>query len=274
MDGKTLADQRLDDLTSTIRQGSLSPRLHVILVGEDEASLRYIRQKQKSAEAIGMNAEIHTFPEQIGSRKLKDFIQDLNHGSHVDGIIIQLPLPDPYSERSILSAVDPRLDVDGLHPDNFGRLLGGGEPRYYPPTPLGIMQLLEHYEVECKGLRAVLVGMGRLVGRPLSQMLLNRDATVVCLNKETRNLREWTRRGELLVAGAGVPELIGGEDVRPGSVVIDAGIHSTEQGLVGDVNFEEAGEVARLITPVPGGVGPLTVANLLKNTVESARNDG
>lgn len=271
MDGKALADQLLEDLKETVHEQSLSPSLHVLLVGEDEASLSYIRQKQQSAESIGMHSEVHTFPADTGISKIRDFLKELNNDQSVDGIIVQLPLPDSYPEQEILSAVDPSLDVDGLHPKNFGCMLGGFEPFFYPPTPQGIMHLLDHYEVEYEGLQTVLVGMGRLVGRPLSQMLLNQNATVVCLNESTRNLREWTRQGELLVVAAGVAGLIEGGDVRPGSVVVDAGIHQTDEGLVGDVVYEEAGEVARLITPVPGGVGPLTVAHLLKNTVKSAQ---
>lgn len=272
MDGKAVANDLLDDLSTTISDQSLSPELHVILVGEDEASLSYIRQKTDSAEDVGMSTEIHTFDAGAKPAPVKSRIQQLNENEAVDGIIVQLPLPESFDDIDLLSTVSPHKDVDGLHPNNFGRLLGGGEPLFRPPTPKGIFHLLDEYDVDCEGLNCVMVGMGRLVGRPLSQMLLNRDATVLCLNEETRDIREFTRQGELLVAGAGVPELIKEEHVRPGAVVIDAGIHQTDDGLVGDVDFESASESAKLITPVPGGVGPLTVACLLENTVQSALN--
>lgn len=272
MDGKAVANGLLDELKQTISDRSLSPELHVILVGEDEASLSYIRQKTDSAENVGIRTELHTFDVDTDPGPVKSRIQQLNDNDDVDGIIVQLPLPESFDDIELLSTVAPEKDVDGLHPNNFGRLLGGGDPLFQPPTPKGIFHLLDEYDVDCEGLNCVMVGMGRLVGRPLSQMLLNRNATVLCLQKETRDIREFTRQGELLVAGAGVPELIKEEHVRPGAVVVDAGIHKTDEGLVGDVDFESASESAKLITPVPGGVGPLTVACLLENTVQSALN--
>lgn len=271
MDGRAVAEGVLDDVRTTIEQDSLNPTLHVVLVGEDDASLSYIRQKRRSADDVGIETELHTFDRNVDPSAVTDRIDQLNDDDRVDGTIVQLPLPDSFDEVDILSAVKPAKDVDGLNPVNFGRLLGGEGPLYVPPTPKGILKLLEYYEVEPSGLCAVMVGMGRLVGRPLSQLLLNRDATVLCLNEFTQDLSSYTKQGDLLVAGAGVPELITAEHVAEDAVVIDAGINRTEDGLVGDVDFEDVSERAGLITPVPGGVGPLTVACLLENTVEAAR---
>jgi methylenetetrahydrofolate dehydrogenase (NADP+)/methenyltetrahydrofolate cyclohydrolase len=273
MDGKQTASDLLDQLKATVDEQSLSPQLHVVLVGDDEASLSYIRQKTSSADDVGIDTEVHQFPTDVEVGTVRDRIESLNRDEDVDGIIVQLPLPDRFDKVEILSTVDPVKDVDGLNPVNFGCLLGGGEPAFYPPTPRGILRLLDKYDVDVRGMTCAMVGMGRLVGRPLSQMLLNEGATVLCLNEQTEDIREFTRQAELLVAAAGVPELVGKEDVRPGSVVVDAGIHRTDDGLVGDVAYDGVSDTARLITPVPGGVGPLTVACLLQNTVDSARAD-
>jgi methylenetetrahydrofolate dehydrogenase (NADP+)/methenyltetrahydrofolate cyclohydrolase len=271
IDGKSIAENRLDELQRCNEESGRTPSLHVIFVGEDEASESYIRMKEEKAERVGMNAEVHRFPADATPDDVRGRIRDLNEDPDADGIIVQLPLPDSFDENALLETVSPEKDVDGLHPVNFGKLLGASEPHFYPPTPKGIMTLLEEYDVELEGAVVALVGMGRLVGRPLSQMLLNERSTVLCLNKYTPDLGEQTRRADIVVAGAGVPELVKEEHVEPGTVVIDAGIHRQDGELVGDVAFEEVAEVARLITPVPGGVGPLTVVGLLENTEFSAR---
>ncbi len=269
--GKSIAEDRLDELRERISSSTVTPSLHVIFVGENEASESYIRMKQEKAERVDMHAEVHHFESDVSSEDVRARIRTLNEDPEADGIIVQLPLPGSFDEDALLETVDPTKDVDGLHPVNFGKLLGAGEPYFYPPTPKGIMTLLEEYKVELEGTLVALVGMGRLVGRPLSQMLINERATVHCLNKYTPDLPEKTRRADVVVAGAGVPELITDEHVEPGVVIIDTGIHRQDGELVGDVAFEEVSEVARLITPVPGGVGPLTVVGLLENTAQSAR---
>jgi methylenetetrahydrofolate dehydrogenase (NADP+)/methenyltetrahydrofolate cyclohydrolase len=271
IDGKSIAEERLDELSERNERSPIIPSLHVILVGENKASENYIRMKEEKAARVGMEAEVHRFGSDASPKNVRNRIQELNEDPEADGIIVQLPLPDSFDENELLETVDPAKDVDGLHPINFGKLLGADEPYFYPPTPKGITTLLEEYDVELEGRVVALVGMGRLVGRPLSQMLLNDRSTVLCLNKYTPDVAEQTRRADIIVAGAGVPELVTKEHVAPDTVVIDTGIHRKDGDLVGDVAFEEVSEVARLITPVPGGVGPLTVVGLLDNTAQSAR---
>lgn len=271
LDGKSVAEKRLEALREDVESEGLDPALNVVFVGDNEASESYIRMKEKKASTAGIDTRVHRFDADVPQREIVERIEEINDDPDEDGTIVQLPLPEAFDEQELLESVAPEKDVDGLHPVNFGKLLGGGEPYFYPPTPKGIMVLLDEYDVELEGSIVTLVGMGRLVGRPLSQMVLNEDATVLCLNKHTPDLTVHTRKADVLVAGAGVPELIGEEHVEPGTVVVDAGIHDQDGELVGDVAFDEVAEIARLITPVPGGVGPLTVAGLLENTVESAR---
>ncbi len=271
LDGQSVSESMLQGLRDEIRTDGLSPSLHVVFVGDDEASRSYIRHKKERAREVGIDASVHRFDAGVDFETLRAEIESLNDDPAVDGLILQLPLPDPLDETRALEAVSPRKDVDGLHPVNFGKLMGEGEPLFYPPTPRGILHLLDRYEVDLRGRTAVMVGMGRLVGRPLAQMLINRDATVICLNEDTPDLVPFTRRADVLVAGAGVPRLIEADHVEAGVVVVDAGIHRVDGELVGDVDFEAVAKKARLITPVPGGVGPLTVAGLLANTCRSAR---
>lgn len=271
IDGKTVAEDRLESLETTVDQNNINPSLHVIFVGNNDASESYIRMKEKKAASVGISTEVHHFDGDATEDYVIERIRTLNQDPSASGIIVQLPLPESFNELRLLEAVDPLKDVDGLNPTNFGRLLGGGEPNYYPPTPKGILTLLDEYDVSLKGSVATLVGMGRLVGRPLSQMMLNSKGTVLCMNKYTPDLKAFTRKADIVVVGAGEPELIGKDHIEPGTVVIDAGIHKIDGELIGDVNFDEVSEVADLITPVPGGVGPLTVVGLLENTVEAAR---
>lgn len=271
IDGTRVSEELLESIRRRVRDENLSPTLHVIFVGDNEASESYIKMKEKKAAGVGIDSTVHDFSGDATRSEIVERMQTLNDDASVDGIIVQLPLPDHLDELELLEAVDPTKDVDGLHPVNFGKLLGGGEPHFYPPTPDGIMRLLDEYDVPVTGQVVALVGMGRLVGRPLSQMLQNEDATVLALNEETPDLAQFTRQGDIVVAGAGVPKLIGEDHVESGTVVIDAGIHRVDGELVGDVDFDAVVDQARLITPVPGGVGPLTVAGLLKNTCESAR---
>ncbi len=270
IDGQSLADDRLNDVRQRSEGLPRSPRLHVITAVSDDATRSYIRQKSTSAGRVGIETRVHDFSEDSRPEDALETIRELNNDPRADGIIVQLPLPEGWPESRLLEAVDPARDVDGLHPYNFGRLLSGEDPLFIPPTPLGILSMLSAYDVDLSGLHAALVGMGRLVGRPLSQELLNRDATVVCLHKMSREVRAETRRAQLIVAAAGVPRLIGPDHVSDGTIVIDAGIHRMGDELVGDVDFEPVAEKARLITPVPGGVGPMTVACLLSNTVKSS----
>lgn len=269
LDGRSVADSLLDEIKISIDKESFSPRLDVILVGDDPASLSYIRQKTKSASRVGIETEVHRFDKSKPEEAVIAKIEELNKLSEVDGIIVQLPLPEHYDEQKLLGVVEPCYDVDGLNPRNFGYLLAGCSPCFYPPTPSGIVRLLDEYEINMEGQTFALVGMGRLVGRPLAQMLLNRDATVLCLNEYTCDLPSFTRQADVVVAATGVPQLLNEKHFQEDSVVIDAGIHKKEGILVGDVDFSAVAPKVRLITPVPGGVGPLTVAELLHNTLLS-----
>lgn len=271
LDGKSVAETRLETVRETIQEHDLSPTLHVLFVGDDDASRSYIRHKKKRAEELGIHTEVHSFPGETDLEAVLHRIEDLNDDPTADGLIVQLPLPGDLDETRALEAVSPRKDVDGLHPLNFGQLMGEGQPLFYPPTPEGILHLLDRYEVTLRGQTVALVGMGRLVGRPLAQMMVNREATVLSLNEQTPDLGRFTRMADVLVAGAGVPRLIGADHVESGVVVVDAGIHRVDGELVGDVAFEDVAGKSRLITPVPGGVGPLTVAGLLANVCKSAQ---
>ncbi len=269
IDGLKQADAQFELIRAEIARHHLSPKLKILYVGSNSASESYIKHKKEKAAAVGIDAEVVSFPVTVDQQQVVAKIEELNRSKTVNGIIVQLPLPDGFGTGELLSRVDPTKDVDGLHPLNFGRLMGDGEPEFFPPTPVGIVLLLDNYEVEIPGANIVIVGMGRLVGKPLTQMLVNREATVLCLQERTANPSSLIRQGEVVITGVGVPNLINKSDISPGAVVIDAGISRQDGRLVGDVNYSEVRKVAGLITPVPGGVGPMTVACLLKNTVKA-----
>jgi methylenetetrahydrofolate dehydrogenase (NADP+)/methenyltetrahydrofolate cyclohydrolase len=246
------------------------PGLATVLVGEDPASAIYVRNKRKASEEAGI-ASIHHEPDgSIPQEELVELVEQLNDSDEVDGILVQLPLPDQIDSDAVIESIDPRKDVDGLTPTSAG-LLARGRPGLVPCTPRGVMELLRSAGVDPAGKEAVIVGRSTLVGRPLASLLTAADATVTVCHSKTPDLAEVCRRGEILVAAAGRPGLIGAEMVRPGATVVDVGTNRTDDGLVGDVNFEAVLEVAGAITPVPGGVGPMTIAMLLANTVQAAR---
>ncbi|GAC1581447.1 MAG: bifunctional methylenetetrahydrofolate dehydrogenase/methenyltetrahydrofolate cyclohydrolase FolD [Polyangiales bacterium] len=278
LDGKSIAAAlRLTVATAVEtfrRQHGRPPSLHVVLVGDDPASAVYTRNKEKAAKEIGMAGELHRLPASVSEGELAALLRRLNDDPDLDGILVQLPLPSHIQEERILDLVDPAKDVDGFHPYNAG-LLASGRRGLVPCTPLGCMHLLDVAQVDLVGARAVVVGRSNIVGKPVAQLLLSRHATVTIAHSRTRNLAEVCRSAEVLVVAVGRPEMIGGDCVRDGAVVIDVGINRvpTEGGktrLVGDVAFAEAAERARAITPVPGGVGPMTIAMLLQNTVRAA----
>jgi methylenetetrahydrofolate dehydrogenase (NADP+) / methenyltetrahydrofolate cyclohydrolase len=244
-----------------------------VLVGEDEASHIYVATKQKACADVGIRSEQVNLPAFVTEGELLAAIRRLNRDPQIHGVIVQLPLPRHISELRAQSAIDPSKDVDGLHPMNVG-LMVRGEPAFPPATPYGIVELLLRSGVQLDGAEVVVVGYGELVGAPLSIMLaqdsIRGNATVTISHVRTRNLATHTRRADILVAAAGVPGLITADMVKPGAVVVDVGVHRTDDGLVGDVRFDEVKEVAGMITPVPGGVGPMTVAMLLVNTVTAA----
>jgi methylenetetrahydrofolate dehydrogenase (NADP+)/methenyltetrahydrofolate cyclohydrolase len=246
------------------------PGLATVLVGDDPASAIYVRRKREACEEVGIRS-IHNEPDgSISQDELLDLVRELNESDEVDGILVQLPLPDQIDDAAIVNALDPDKDVDGLTPISAGRL-ARGEPGLVPCTPQGIMELLASAGVDPAGKEAVIVGRSNLVGRPVFSLLLGANATVTVCHSRTRDLGEVCRRAEILVAAAGQPTLITGDMIRPGATVIDVGTNRTDEGLVGDVDFDAAAEVAGAITPVPGGVGPMTIAMLLANTVQAAR---
>lgn len=245
----------------------LVPGLHVVLVGDDPASRVYVASKEKLAAEIGMNSVAHRLPAETTEAELLAKIAALNADDAVDGILVQLPLPKHIDTGRIIDAIDPAKDVDGLHPINAG-LLAGGKNGLVPCTPLGCMLLLRGALPSLSGLDAVVVGRSELVGRPVAQLLLQADCTVTIAHSRTRNLAEVLRRADIVVAAVGRPRMIKGDWIKPGATVIDVGINRMPDGkLAGDVDFAEAVEVAGAITPVPGGVGPMTIACLLRNTL-------
>jgi len=245
--------------------------LATVLVGDDPASQVYVRGKHRAARGAGMESVDLVLPAYASQLDVERAVAELNGDPSIDGFIVQLPLPGHLDARRVLDAIDPDKDADGLHPANLGRLVLG-EPGPRPATPSGILRILDHYHVETSGVEAVIVGRSFLVGRPLALMLGDRErnATVTVAHTRTRDLAGVTRRADLLVVAAGRAGLVGAEYVKPGAVVIDVGTNRTEEGLVGDVDFESVSAVAGAITPVPGGVGPMTIASLLENTVTAA----
>jgi methylenetetrahydrofolate dehydrogenase (NADP+)/methenyltetrahydrofolate cyclohydrolase len=246
------------------------PGLATVLVGDDPASAIYVRRKREACEEVGIRSFHHEPDGSIPQEELLELVTELNENDEVDGILVQLPLPDQIDSAVIINALDPDKDVDGLTPISAGRL-ARGEPGLVSCTPRGIMELLSSSGVDPAGKEAVIVGRSNLVGRPVFSLLLGANATVTVCHSRTRDLGEVCRRAEILIAAAGQPKLVTGEMIRAGATVIDVGTNRTDDGLVGDVDFEAAVEVAGAITPVPGGVGPMTIAMLLANTVDAAR---
>jgi methylenetetrahydrofolate dehydrogenase (NADP+)/methenyltetrahydrofolate cyclohydrolase len=244
--------------------------LATVLVGDDPASEIYVRRKREASAEVGIRSFHHEPEASISQEELLGLVAELNHEDEIDGILVQLPLPEQIDADAIIEALDPGKDVDGLTPTSAGRL-ARGEPGLVPATPQGVMELIRAAGVDPAGREAVIVGRSNLVGRPLFSLLLGANATVTVCHSRTRDLGEVCRRGEILVAAAGRPALVTAEMVRPGATVIDVGTNRTDDGLVGDVDFEAVRKVAGAITPVPGGVGPMTIAMLLSNTVRAAR---
>jgi len=277
VDGREIAtairrDVRREVEVLTGTQGR-PPGLAVILVGDDLASTTYVRNKGKACEEVGIKSvQIHR-PATTSREELLDILHGLNKDETVDGVLVQLPLPPHIEERSILEAVDPAKDVDGFHPSNLGGLLTG-HPLFVASTPLGIMEVLDRFQVAIEGKDAVVVGWSTIVGKPIAFLLLERRASVTVCQQWTRDLDQHTRQAEILVVAAGKPGLVRGDMVKEGAVVIDVGINRVAGKLVGDVDFPSVYPKASLITPVPGGVGPLTVAMLLKNTLLSYKTRG
>lgn len=276
LDGKTTSAQIRSEVAERVQALSgkgIIPGLAAVLVGDDAASRIYVGQKHKASADVGIRSEQVDLPAYVTEHELLATIRRLNRDPEIHGIIVQLPLPDHLPELDIQRAILPEKDVDGLHPSNIGMMVRRG-PCFLPATPYGIVELLLRCDVPLEGAEVTIVGYGELVGAPLSVMLTQNsvrgNATVTSTHIRTRDLRAHTLRADILVAAAGVPQLIGADMVKPDATVVDVGVHRTEHGLVGDVRFDEVAEVAGAISPVPGGVGPMTVAMLLVNTVQAA----
>jgi methylenetetrahydrofolate dehydrogenase (NADP+)/methenyltetrahydrofolate cyclohydrolase len=273
LDGKSLAASvraRVKDEVARLSQRGIRPGLAVILAGDDPASKVYVRNKARACEETGVRSTVIEYPATVTERELLDRIAALNADAAVHGILVQLPLPRGIDPARIIDAVLPSKDADGFHPCNLGALLSG-RPGFVPGTPAGVMRLIDHAGVQLAGKRAVIVGRSNIVGRPLALLLLQRDATVTLCHTKTENLEEETLRADILVAAAGKPKLVGAGMVKPGACVIDVGINRLADGkLAGDVDFDAVKNVAGWITPVPGGVGPMTIAMLLENCLNAA----
>ena len=273
IDGSTIARQLNAKLRLAIDEFAVRhrpPRLAVVLVGDDFASHVYVRRKRKACHEVGIaNIDVE-LPQDVSEQEINDQINKLNADTSVDGILIQLPLPKHLDAGKIIEIVKPNKDVDGLHPVNQG-LLASGKPLHVPCTPLGVMSLLEHSKCPVEGQIAAVVGRSVLVGSPVSRLLLQANATVINLHSRTVRPEQLTRQADILVAAVGIPHLVSGDWIKPGAVVIDVGVNRTIDGLVGDVNYREVRRVAAKLTPVPGGVGPMTIAMLLANTFKAAQ---
>jgi methylenetetrahydrofolate dehydrogenase (NADP+) / methenyltetrahydrofolate cyclohydrolase len=274
IDGKAIAQavraEVRDEVAAWVEDGNPEPGLATVLVGDDPASAVYVAGKQKAGAEVGITGFDHRLPQDTPHDEVEALLRELNADPRVSGILLQLPTPPQVDGPALTELIDPAKDVDGLTPISTG-LLVKGRPGLRPCTPAGIMELLRRHDVELTGAEAVVVGRSDLVGKPVSALLLAENATVTTCHSRTRDLAAVCRRADVLIAAVGRPELVRGDWVKEGAVVIDVGINRTEDGLVGDVEFAGAAERARLITPVPGGVGPMTIALLLRNTLAAAR---
>jgi methylenetetrahydrofolate dehydrogenase (NADP+)/methenyltetrahydrofolate cyclohydrolase len=273
IDGKSIAAQFRSELAIRVQRladRGIVPGLAVVIVGSDPASQVYVRNKARASDAIGMHSEVHALDVSVSQAQLVSFVRGLNANPAIHGVLVQMPLPRHIDARVVIESIDPGKDVDGFHNANVGGLIVGN-PAFYPCTPWGVMKLLEHEGVALEGRHAVVVGRSTIVGKPMAVLLLNASATVTVCHSKTRDLGAMTRQGDILVAAVGKPRMIDGSMVKPGAVVIDVGVNRLPDGkLAGDVDFDSVSPVASRITPVPGGVGPMTIAMLLANTVKSA----
>lgn len=268
IDGKKISDDIYRELEAEIVPHRGQIGLAVILVGDDPASATYVRNKEKACKRLGINFKLVRLPQFVSKEEVLESISRLNNDDSISGIIVQLPLPSHIDEFEITKSVLPIKDVDGLHPENLGSLLKG-KPNMVPCTPSGIIELLRREEIDIKGKKVVIVGRSNLVGKPLFHLLLSMDATVTICHSKTKDLKKETSQADILVVAVGVPGLIKKDMVKPGAVVIDVGINKVDNKLVGDVDFEGVKEIASYITPVPGGVGPMTVAMLMNNVLKA-----
>jgi methylenetetrahydrofolate dehydrogenase (NADP+)/methenyltetrahydrofolate cyclohydrolase len=275
IDGKSLAAKVQQDVAQEVeklkQEKNIVPGLAVILVGDDPASHAYVKMKAKACEKVGFYSITHNMPDTISQEEIIQIIEMMNANPHIDGILVQLPLPKHIDTDKILEVIDPRKDVDGFHPYNVGRLVTKLDS-FVACTPLGVMKMFEAYDIDLKGKDVCVVGASNIVGKPMASLLLNADATVTVTHIHTKDLAAHTSQADIVVVGVGVPGLIKADMVKEGAIVIDIGINRLDDGrLVGDVAFDEVAPKCSYITPVPGGVGPMTIAMLLSNTLKSAK---
>lgn len=275
IDGKAVSQKIKEQVkvrVEKLKSQGVTPGLAVVLVGDNSASLTYVKNKQRTCEALGMRSDLHEFPESLSEAELLSKIDELNNDPGIHGILVQLPLPKHIDEFKVINAISPTKDVDGFHPISVGNMMIGKEA-FLPCTPHGIMKLLEHYGIDPAGKHAVVIGRSNIVGKPVGQLLLQKDATVTYCHSKTQDLASFTRQADILVAAIGRAKFIDHTHIKPGAVIIDVGMNRDESGkLCGDVDYADILETASFATPVPGGVGPMTIAMLMENTLQSAEN--
>ncbi len=271
IDGKKIAAELREDLKQEVvklkNEHNKVPGLTVILVGDMTPSQIYVRNKEKSANEVGLKSEVIRYPDTVEEKKILEKIEELNNNEDVSGILVQLPLPKHIDKQKVIEKIRPSKDVDGFHPMNVGNLSSGYESSV-PCTPLGCYLLIKKIEPNLSGKKAVVVGRSNLNGKPMTQLLLKENCTVTITHSRTKDLKAECLKADIIVAAVGIPELVKGDWIKKDAIVIDVGINKTDKGLVGDVDFKEVSKVAKALTPVPGGVGPMTIACLLKNTIE------
>lgn len=274
IDGKQISaqvKQAVAEEVAQLKPEGIHPGLAVVLVGDNPASKVYVGSKEKACEQLGIYSEKYLLPGETTEEELLELVEKLNHKPEINGILVQLPLPEQINEETIINAIDPIKDVDAFHPNNVGKIMIG-DFDFLPCTPAGIMDLIASTGVSIEGKNCVVIGRSNIVGKPMSMLLLHKNGTVTICHSRTQNLAEITRKADILVAAVGRPNFVTGDMVKEGAVVIDVGMNRLENGkLCGDVNFAEASERASYITPVPGGVGPMTIATLMRNTVTAAK---
>ncbi len=269
IDGKVLAQSIRDKLRQEIASLPAVPQLDIVLVGNDDASEIYVRNKIKAADNIGLKTNLHRLPEEVEQRDLLSLIDNLNADPQVNGIIVQLPLPEHLDMHQIINRINPIKDVDGFHPVNTGMLQNDEKPYFIAATPLGVMRLIQTVCPDLSGKNVVIIGASLIVGRPLATLLLNKECTVTITHIHTKNIKELTQKADIVVAACGVANLVQEQWIKDGAILIDVGINRCEGKICGDIDFDSVKEKAAAITPVPGGVGPMTIAMLLHNTLEA-----
>lgn len=275
LDGKALSNKILDEISKEhdfmLKKNGRRAGLVVVIVGDDKASRVYVKNKRMTCEKVGFFTETIDFSSNISEEELLKEIERLNSDERFDGILVQLPLPKHIDELKVLNSINPDKDVDGFHFNNIGKMVVGDDTGFLSCTPYGIMQLFDEYNINVEGKDVVIIGRSNIVGKPMALLLIQKRSTVQVCNTRTKDMREKLKNADIVISAAGVPNLIGKEDIKKGAVVIDVGINRVEGKICGDVNFEEVKDIASYITPVPGGVGPMTIASLMKNTLKSYR---